>query len=349
MRTPRSATPLLLVAGLATSVAAEPPTPPTPVPLQICLDAAADSSPVYPTDEVPASNREVKAVFRLGDGVTAAKLTSTWIAEDVGEVAAPNTVIAKNDLPLKDKPSGVLRVSLPRDLPVGRYRLDAALDGKPWASADFRVVAPPPMPTLSDPGKPFSLAPGTKWTYDFVAEPARGVTLTLPGTKADERGVLRTATEYVVVGQDAAGAHLEMRRGGELGAEEWWRFSAKGLELVHRKADETLTVLDPPRPALPMPLERTASWTWQPKGGAKVEARAWGPVPVRVPAGEIPGWVVLEREPTRFAGYPMLQTTERHWAPGVGLVRETLLIATAAGKRVVRMESVLRSTTAAAK
>ena len=36
--------------------------------LQICLGAAADYSPVFPTSAIPASAQEVNAVFRVANG-----------------------------------------------------------------------------------------------------------------------------------------------------------------------------------------------------------------------------------------------------------------------------------------
>jgi hypothetical protein len=309
--------------------------------LTTCLAEASDYTAVYPLQKFPAGHREVRAVFRLQDGETFTKLTSTWIAVDVGDVAPPNTQIGTGDLPLEKRRVGVLRYSLPRDLPVGAYRLDVAADGKPWASTTFEVVASAPPPSPIAPADLLPLAKGTSWAYDFAAEAAKGVTMTLPGTTPDAAGVLRTKATYVVVGEDAAGTHLEMRRGEELASEEWWRLTDAGLVVTQRRADGVTEVLDPPRPAFPLPAAATASWTHEPKGGAKVEAQAWGPFPVATPKGEAPGWVILEREPLSFGGYPAVQSIERHWVPGVGLVREVRTLSLNA-KRALRMEMVLR-------
>jgi hypothetical protein len=52
--------------------------------LQICLGAAADYSPVFPTSTIPASAQEVNAVFRVANGEIHKSIVGTWIAVDVG-------------------------------------------------------------------------------------------------------------------------------------------------------------------------------------------------------------------------------------------------------------------------
>lgn len=61
--------------------------------LQICLGAAADYSPVFPTSAIPASAQEVNAVFRVANGEIHKSIVGTWIAVDVGAAAPPNYTI----------------------------------------------------------------------------------------------------------------------------------------------------------------------------------------------------------------------------------------------------------------
>ena len=70
----------------------------------------------------------------------------------------------------------------------------------------------------------------------------------------------------------------------------------------------------------------------------KSSYRMWGPIPVAGPKGAAPGYVVLTEEQTAN----FLKTTERHFLPGVGLVREVIITAT--NERVMqnRMEWVLK-------
>lgn len=63
--------------------------------------------------------------------------------------------------------------------------------------------------------------------------------------------------------------------------------------------------------------------------------RVWGPLPLRGPDGMAPGYVTLAIYPPPFE-----TTVERHYLPGVGLVRE-VLIAARGGRRLERRELVL--------
>jgi hypothetical protein len=326
----------LLVAGARAS--AEPPAAPGLV--AICFDVAADVSPVYATREIPSTNREIKAAFRVKEGYSPAQVTGSWVALDVGDAAPPGTPIGKADLALGGMRGGVFKFTLPRDLPVGRYRFDLSSGEDVWESAEFAVVEPSPMPEL-DPSAFLPLAEGTRWDYAFSLEAAKGVTLTIEGIEPDASGVLRGTTTFLVVGSDEAGAHLEMRRNERRFVDEWWRVSPSGLELTRRREEGAPAAVDPPRTVVPLPLARSRSWTYQGKGGPKVECRLWGPVPVETPKGAAPGWVVLERTAGEFGGHPADQTVERHWAPGVGLVREVLIVAVR-GKRALRQELVLQ-------
>jgi hypothetical protein len=89
---------------------------------------------------------------------------------DVGDAAPPKTEIARGKLPLEGKTHGSLKFTLPKDLPVGTYRLDVLADEKPWASLEFPVVAPKEAPSLAKPADLLPLEPGTKWTYSQVLE-----------------------------------------------------------------------------------------------------------------------------------------------------------------------------------
>ena len=131
--------------------------------LQICLGAAADYSPMFPTQTIPASAQEVTAVFHFGKGETRKSVTGTWIAVDVGTAAPPNHVLVKSTQ--KDLMSkGRVWFSLPRALPVGKYRLDVEADGKAWKSAEFSVVPDITAPQLSGPEALLPTKPGQNGT-----------------------------------------------------------------------------------------------------------------------------------------------------------------------------------------
>jgi len=291
--------------------------------LQLCFAAAADYSPVYPTKSFPSTLKEVTAVFQLGKGESYKTLTATWIAVDVGNAAPPNYQIAKADLQLQGKDRGKLSYSQDNPLPLGKYRLDVKADGKPWKSVEF-VVAP--ADKASDMKKPQDLLPLTKgkvWTYQFMQEAGEGAKISLQGITPDADGRVRTKVTMTVAETDNAGTHIELRRNNVLVFNEWWQFSEKGLVATKRKQeDKEVFTLDPPQVLLPWPLEPPRTWDYEAKDKSfKQTYQIWGPVPIKGPNGVAPGFVVLAREHSQFPAI----TAERHFLPGVGMVREVII------------------------
>ena len=68
----------------------------------------------------------------------------------------------------------------------------------------------------------------------------------------------------------------------------------------------------------------------------RVEGRLSGPVPVKGPDGEVPGYVVAATQSTILG----LTTLERHFIPGFGMAREVTIMA-AGGNLISRQELVL--------
>ena len=177
--------------------------------LQICIAAAADFTPIYPTVNVPGSFREVSAVFALPGGESH-NVSGTWYAVDVGNAAPANYRIDASSLDNTSK--GRLFVTLPRDFPVGKYRLDVEVDGKPWKSAAFNVVQGLPAPKVE---RPEDMGAGAK--------------VNLPDIQPDAEGKYHATVMMSVAGGDASGKHVELRRNGKLVFEEWWRIDGSGL------------------------------------------------------------------------------------------------------------------------
>ena len=308
--------------------------------LELALGAAADYSPVYPTRTVPATARELTAVFRLGEGEAYRTLTGTWIAVDVGDVAPPNYEIATTDLRANGAGDrGRFRYEQPGPLPVGRYRLDVAADGRPWRSVEFIVVPGTPDVDVPGPDGLLPLTPGRSWTYAFVQEPGEGATVSMPGVRPDAEGRLRASVTLTVLGGEDAGTHVEWRRNGVQALEEWWRLSPSGLVATRRKPGDEIIDLDPPQLLLPFPLAAPQSWTYEAADGSSAQSnQVWGPVPVAGPDGNAPGYIVLTKEPPQS---PVV-SAERHFLPGVGLVREVIVQALD-GRTVSRTEMVLEA------
>jgi hypothetical protein len=64
--------------------------------------------------------------------------------------------------------------------------------------------------------------------------------------------------------------------------------------------------------------------------------RMWGPLPLRGPQGEAPGYVVLTEQPVP----PGSLTVERHIIPGIGLVKE-IIVQALRGEMLSRQELIL--------
>ncbi|HXG03997.1 MAG TPA: hypothetical protein VNO23_11375 [Candidatus Binatia bacterium] len=306
--------------------------------LQLCLAEAADYSPVYPTHTFPAgSTEEVTAVVRLPKGDSHPSLVATWSVVDVGAAAPPNQVINKTTIPIagRDRAAVHLR-SRGGALPPGKYRLDVTADGKPWRSAEFTVAAVPAA-EVRQPADLVPLKPGTAWTYRFEQQFAPGVRPQLPpGVRLDPDGRLRATVQTKAVGQDEMGVRLQSRRNDTLIEEQWWKLTDAGLVVTRIKGGGEEHTFDPPGPIWPWPLKTPRRWHHDLDPPVRQTFRMWGPVPVKTPTGNAPGFVVLMQQPSQ----PIALSVERHFVPGVGMVREVWVQARS-GVMLTRWENVL--------
>lgn len=307
--------------------------------LRLGLAAAADYTPVYPTDVLPTTNR-LSVVFRFPEGERYGRLTGKLIAVDVGDEAPPGTEVAAVDIALQGEDRGALHYTLPSPFPPGAYRLEVMADGAPWESLDFRVAPPLESMTVTDSADLMPLAPGTVWTYAFSQEAGRGVRLDLPADLQGADGVYRTTVTLSIADIEDRGAHIELRRGGDLQSEEWLRATEAGIVSAQAKEEGTLTTLEPPRPFFPMPSDLPREWEYAMADGSfQLTYRMWGPIPVEGPAGEAPGYVVMVQHDG-----PAVTTVERHFIPGIGIVREVIVLGMR-GRMLSRQEIVLQSFT----
>jgi len=314
-------------------------------PLQLCLGAAADYSPVYPTNTFPSNTQELTAVFHQSKTEAHKKLSGAWIAVNVGNAAPPNYVIAKTDLAEEQgMDRGRFRVTLPKPFPPGKYRLEVTEDGKPWQSADFTIAASDKNVTLQKPEEIIPLKQGKAWIYSFVQEAGQGITITEapPGATLGADGKLRATVTFTVVGTDKMGTHIEMRRGNALYSEEWWQVGEKGFAATQRRMGGQLVGLNPLQVYLPWPLKSPQMWEVEVKEASTKQVHSmWGPIPVKGPNGEEPGYVVVVGEPPRSIESPIRITVERHFLPGVGIAR-TVFVTANEDTMVNREELVLK-------
>lgn len=310
--------------------------------LELGFAEAADYTAVYPTRTFPAAGatREVVAVLRLGKGEAHPAMSAAWIAVDVAG-APPGHVIHRIEMDLKGKDRAVVRYKHPQGLVAGKYRLEIAARGKPWKSVEFRV-APLPAPEVSRASDLLPLAAGTLWSYALTQEFGPGVRPRLPpGVTLDANGRFRASTAVKVVNVDALGAHVETRQGKDLANEEWLRITDAGLVITKIRSGGGEDSFDPPHVLWPWPLATPKEWQFEPADKSfRQRFRMFGPVAIKGPAGERPGYVVLMQQPS--AGVSL--SVERQYIPGIGVVRETITQARN-GTLLTRTETVLNSVT----
>lgn len=307
--------------------------------VQVCLATAADASCVYPTSVLPAGGTELHAIFRLDPSEHFTTLAYTWLAVDVGTAAPPNSRVAIGTLPLQQQRSGVFeQTGIRRGLPPGDYRIDVTADGKPWKSVPFKVAPPPAPITLGRPLDLIPATPGKVWTYAFTQEAGSGAKITLPGITPGPDGKLHATVTLTVTPGDAGTVKVETRRNDALVFEEWWRLDDTGLSATRRHSiGEDPIVLKPPQKIVAYP-PAPQTWTYQPDDRSYRQTyKMWGPLPIATPTGPAPGFVVLTEQ---AMGLTKL-TAERHFAPGVGLVRE-IIITALGGDLLSRQELVLQ-------
>src|SRR5438552_7961324 len=128
----RFVTAILSVIALAATALAAPATTtatsPTTAPsggVEICLATAADLTAVYPTSTFPLGTKELCATVPIDKNKGISRISSAWIAVDVGEDIAPaNFKIATADTDVTGSHRARFKYSQPRPMPPGKYRVD---------------------------------------------------------------------------------------------------------------------------------------------------------------------------------------------------------------------------------
>jgi len=203
---------VILIVALAALPAAAPAAGNQPdyEPLQTCLTAAPDYSPIYPTDVFPVGT-EVDAVFHDLKGHT---LKHEWFAVDTGGAIAANTSLVSGTVDVTNMNKGVLRFGGSQK--PGKYRVDVSIDGAPWKSASFTISPPLAAPSPQSPKDLLPLTKGTNWTYDYVQKAFNGAKLTPPdGITPEPDGSLHFPMTVAVLGDEAPGTKLETCRKGQ--------------------------------------------------------------------------------------------------------------------------------------
>ena len=307
----------------------------------LCLAAASDDTPIYPTTEFRGNDREMALIYRLPGGQHPHHLTAAFSAVDVPGLK-PGAALGQTGQS-SPRELGSITLLLPATMRPGRYQVDVGCDGQPWKSAAYTVL-PPIGP--EEPAAPAALLPMTRgrtWTFAFTQEvgPMAHVTNVPKGVTQGPDGRWHGTVTAQVVDDDPAGAHLQYQRGGETFLDEWWKLDGKGLSATQRRIDEGESiVLDPPQVLWRLPLSHSGSWVYKPKNTQfRQHFRQWGPVSWRVAGATAKAYVVLIDQEDG----PNALTVEREFVAGSGLVRQ-VYTTTLGGTLVERETMVLTET-----
>jgi hypothetical protein len=153
----------------------------------------------------------------------------------------------------------------------------------------------------------------------------------------DPDGRFRAPLTKTAAGADGMGTHIVSRRGNVVVEEEWWKLTDAGLVVTKIKSGDEEDTFEPPAPIWPWPLKTPRRWQYEPADKSfKQTFRMWGPVMLKGPAGEAPGYIVLMQQPSPDVGL----SVERQYLPGIGMVREVVVQARN-GAMLTRWESTL--------
>lgn len=293
--------------------------------VQLALDGGADLSPVYPTSKIPANARRFVAIFMFDDQQHHKVDTTMGPTEHGGSFTASKQgqteVIA-----VGDKTRVLLRYSFLRDLPVGPWRLTVSVDDKPFAAQSFDVVPAAAPLKLSGPiDLAGSLTKGTEWTSEFrvLHEPRPGLEMTLEGATVDD-GWLRTTATRRIVATDQEGVRADNYQSGKVISSTWTIATDKGIAVTKLESGGHSVLADPPELMVAWPVAGFyTSWRWhdkrqKPEFGHQFQM--WGPVPIKTPKGEMPGYVLLQKIPDTSDSSIIASSSENGIVPGVGMV-----------------------------
>jgi len=318
--------------------------------VQIALDGAADLSPVYPTSKIPANAGQIVVLFTYGDQQHHFVETNITPITAVGKFTI-NREAQTQVIAFGTGSRFLIRHSFIGDLPVGRWRLTVTIDNKPFGSQEFDVVpAAAPLKVSSAIDLAGSLTKGTEWTSEVRApfEPRPGLKMDLDGiTKADPQGWLRTTAVRKVVALEPEGAPADMYRSGKLNTSVWTIVTDKGIAVTKVITGGEEATFQPPELMIAWPVsEFHTSWRWhdnrqKPEFGDRFEM--WGPLPIKTPNGEAPGYVVLQNMTDESNSTLIAGSTETHIVPGTGSVYVAFVQSIPQYQTAMRIESRLTS------
>ncbi|MGO8917217.1 MAG: hypothetical protein ACLQJR_15025 [Stellaceae bacterium] len=323
--------------------------------VQLALDGAADLSPVYPTVTIPANEHDFAVIFSCGDQKHHQIATKFTPIDATGpyRINPQPPADAVGAVGVGEGTRFLMRQPFLTDLPVGRWTMTAEIDDQAVGSVEFKVV--PPLPPLKLSGAfelAGSLAKGTEWNYEFrfLQQPRPGLKLTLDGIKdADAQGWIRTTLLHRIVSHDPEGARRDELRGSNPASSSWLAPTDRGLAVVKLGSGGDVDPVEPPQLIALLPNEQFhRAWQWHAKGDSPEQAekfQMWGPLPVKTPQGEHPGYIVLRQIPDADDPSKIGSSVEYDIAPGLGAVHQVIVQSIPGANAATRVELDLTAMT----
>jgi len=311
---------------------------------QLALDVAADFSPVFPTNLVPANAHHFAILYRF-EGQPPKRIHTRFVAVEVPGVDAGKVAMEGDASIGKGWLRAVTRYSVGQHFPEGRYRVEITGDGEAWPSFEFAATRPIDMPAVKKAEEVMPLRAGAIWEYQFVAveQPSPGIRVHVPEIpSADADGMLRATMTRTLAESDGTTLHFILERNKQKMLEEWEQVTKRGIAVVKRASYGETSSFDPPAISIPLPLSGPyQSWSWYPKSKEFTQSyEMWGPIPIKVGDSRRNGFVILQTQ--KFKGETMpTASAEYHVVPGIGVVRVIEIEATVNGVLRMRNETTL--------
>lgn len=307
---------------------------------QLAFDVAADFSPAFPTNLIPANAHHFAIVYKF-EGQPPKHLHTRFVAVEVPGVDAGKVAMEADASIGKGWLRAVTRYTVGRHFPEGRYRVEITGDGEAWPSFEFAATRPIDMPAIKKAEEVMPLRPGAVWEYQFVSveQPSPGIRVRVPEIPAaDADGMLRATMTRTLVESDGKTLHFALARNQQQMLEEWQQVTNRGIAVVKRASYGETAAFDPPAVSIPLPLSGPyQSWSWYPKSHEFTQSyEMWGPVPIKVGNSQRNGFVILQTQKIKGETMPT-SSAEYHVVPGIGVVHSIEIEAT--GNGVLRMRN----------
>jgi len=100
------------------------------------------NEPVNPTDVFAPGDKTIHAVVAIQDAPPDTQFSAAWYTVDVGQAAAPNTLIDKTEIVTDGTRNIDFSLTTEESWPAGTYRIDFSVNNEVVETAEFSVQEP---------------------------------------------------------------------------------------------------------------------------------------------------------------------------------------------------------------